>query len=262
MIREGLQTSAAPVDHSGMRGSGAATARSLAGVVATAMLLTAALVFGEIAVQPRDCCAGRHPYISIYDRPLAQADVVLVTGDGQAFGALAQDPLLQHPERIEGGAAEYSYRAQRAVWPVLAWVGSGGQPQLVGWALAILTIVSAGAATTAAALLLARRGSSTWWALIVLVCGVESILEFTPERMAFALLGFGVLAWAARRPWTAVLLCSLSVLTRETMLVAIGAMIVWSFFIERPRWSIRRVAPLATPFVLYALWATALRVRL
>ncbi len=40
-------------------------------VVITALLLTAALVFGEIAVQPRDCCAGRHPYISTYDRRLA-----------------------------------------------------------------------------------------------------------------------------------------------------------------------------------------------
>ncbi len=185
-----------------------------------------------------------------------------MTGDGQAFGALAQDPLLQHPERIGGGAAEYSYRAQRAVWAALAWGGSLGQPELVGWALALLTIMSAGAAVAAAALHLIRRGTSPWWALLVLVCGVESMLEFTPELLAFALLGFAVLAWSDRRPWVAVALCCLSVATRETMLVAVAAMLMWSLCLESPRWSVRRVAPLATPFAFYALWASVLRLRL
>jgi hypothetical protein len=238
--------------------------RSIAGVVVAAVVVTAVLVFGEIAVQPSDCCAGRHPYASVYDRQVQPVDVVLVAGDGQAFGALAQDPLLQHPERIGGGAAEYSYRAQRAVWALLAWAGSLGQPELVGWALAVLTVLSAGAAAAAAALLLRRRETSPWWALLVLVCGLESILEFTPELLAFALLGFAVLAWTDRRPrpWLAALLCCLSVATRETMLVAVAAMVMWSFCTQRPRWSVRRVAPLATPFVFYALWASALRLRL
>jgi hypothetical protein len=245
-----------------MTGRNSAGMRSIAGVVVAALLLTAVLVIGEIAVQPRDCCAGRHPYASVYNRPVPQVDVVLVSGDGQAFGALAQDPLLRHPERIGGGAAEYSYRAQRAVWAALAWAGSVGQPELVGWVLALLTILSAGAAAAAAALLLTRRGSSPWWALLVLVCGIESIFEFTPELLAFALLGFAVLAWTERRPWPAALLCCLSVATRETMLVAVAALLVWSFCMERPRWSVRRVVPLATPFVFSAVWASALRLRL
>ena len=134
------------------------------------------------------------------------------------------------------------------MWPALAWAGSLGQPELVGWVLALLTIMSAGAAAAAAALLLVRRGTSPWWALLVLVCGIESILEFTPELLAFAFLGFAVLAWADRRPWPAAFLCCLSVATRETMLVAVAAMLLWSFCLERPRWSVRRVVPLAAPF--------------
>jgi hypothetical protein len=200
--------------------------------------------------------------MSSYGRELSAVDTILVQGDGQTFGALAQDPLLRHPERADGGAVEYSYRAQRPVWAVLAWAGSAGQPGLVGWALALLTIVSAGAVVAGIALLLVQRGASPWWALGALVFGAESIFEFTPELLAFAFAAFAILAWGQRRRGLATTLLCLSVLTRETMLVVVVVLALWSLVEEVPRWSIRRVLPLATPLALYAAWATVLRLRL
>jgi hypothetical protein len=229
-------------------------------VVATAV--TAVLVVGQIAVQPERCCVGSHPIMSSYGRELSRVDTILVQGDGQTFGALAQDPLLRHPERADGGAVEYSYRAQRPVWAVLAWAGSAGQPGLVGWVLALLTVVSAGAVVAGIALLLAQRGASPWWALGALVFGAESIFEFTPELLAFAFAAFAILAWQRRRPASATTLFCLAALTRETMLLVVVVLALWSLVNETPRWSVRRVVPLATPFAVYAAWATVLRVRL
>ena len=92
-------------------------------------------------------------------------------GDGQAFAAIAQDPLLARPAVI-GSSTDYAYRAQRPLWGYLGWLASLGQPALVPWALAALTICSGAAATFVVALLLLRRGLNPWWALGVLIVGV------------------------------------------------------------------------------------------
>jgi hypothetical protein len=231
-------------------------------VALVAVVVSAFLVVAQVAAQPQRCCAGKHPYSSVYDRQLSKIDMVLVAGDGQAFGTLAQDPLLQRTGTIEGGAREYSYRAQRPLWAALAWLGSGGQPGLVGWALAVLTILSAGAAVAATGLLLRLRGASPWWALAVLVAGIESILELTPELFAFALAAFALVAWQRRRPVPATLLFCAAALTRESMLVLVGALALWTLLIELPRWSWRHVAPLALPVVCYGAWSLVLQLRI
>src|SRR6185295_4483929 len=110
----------------------------------------------------------------------------LVTGDGQAFAALAQDPLLERPGVIKA-EGEYSYRAQRPLWGYLAWMASLGHADLTGWALAALTILSCGLACGAAASLLAERGASPWWALLVIIPAQETLSTLTPELLAFAL---------------------------------------------------------------------------
>jgi hypothetical protein len=63
---------------------------------------------------------------------------------------------------------------------------------------------------------------------------------------------------------TAVTLLSLAALTRETMLVGVGVLVCWELMhatgslVAR----VRRVAPLAMPFVAYAAWITVLRLHL
>ena len=211
--------------------------RSRPTVIAVAVvgaLLAACVVFGEIAVQPENCCAGRHPYATLYDRHLTKVEVVLASGDGQAFAAIAQDPLLRRP-KVLGGASEFAYRAQRPAWAYLTWAGSLGLPDLTGWVLAVLTVLSCGAACAAAAQLLVDRGVNGWWGVGVVVAGLDSLTEFTPELLAFALAGAALLLWRRDRRALAVAALCCSVATRETMLVAVAALAAWEVFsVGRP----------------------------
>ena len=220
-------------------------------IVAVALVgtvLAALFVGGMIHAANPTCCPGEHPYVTLYDRERSQIEALLVTGDGQAFAALAQDPLLVHPEAIEA-KGEYAYRAQRPLWAYLDWIGSLGRSEYTGWVLAFLTVVSCGLACGAAAALLAERGASPWWALLVLVAAQETLSMLTPELLAFALLASGVWLWERRRRWAAVGALSLGVLTRESMIVGVAALAlreVWSGRDDR-RAAARRAALLAIP---------------
>ncbi len=226
------------------------------------LILTTALVAASALTQSSRCCAGQDPYISLYNRSLSHVESVLVHGDGQAFAAIAQDPLLARPAVI-GSSTDYAYRAQRPLWGYLGWLASLGQPGLVPWALAALTICSGAAATFVVALLLLRRGLNPWWALGVLIVGVRALMGYTPELAALALLGAGVLLWRdGRDRWAVVALC-LAALTRESMLVGVAALAVWELaHPRRPASSRRHVRALTWPFVAYGSWVAVISLRL
>ena len=121
-------------------------------------MLSTVLVVASAASQSSRCCAGQDPYVSSYNRSLSHVESVLVHGDGQAFAAIAQDPSLARPAAMIGSSTDYAYRAQRPLWSYVAWVGSGGQGQLVPWVLAVLAAYSGAAATWVMALLLRDDG--------------------------------------------------------------------------------------------------------
>ena len=219
------------------------------------------VVLGAIASQPSPCCFGKHPYVSLYDRPLSRVDAVLAEGDGQSFAAIAQDPLLRRPDVMASG--EFSYRAQRPVWGYLDWIAAFGQPGLTGWALAVLTILSCAAASVVLGLLLIERGAHPWWSVGLPVLALESLREFTPELLALALFGVGLLLWQRdRRAWSIVVF-SVAVLTRETLLVGVVMLGVWEVLQSRRRYdhTVRSAAPLLVPVGAYALWILALKIR-
>jgi hypothetical protein len=238
--------------------AGRALAVTLAGVV-----IAAAIVVNLVDAARPECCDGRRPYVTLYAHDRNQVEALLVSGDGQAFAALAQDPLLQRPSVIAADG-EYAYRAQRPLWGYLAWAGSAGQADLVGWALVVLAILACGAACGVGALLLLDRGASPWWALGVIAAGYESLGTLTPELFALALFGAGVLLWTRdRRAW-AIAAMAAAVLTRETMILGVGAYALWLFahvdgsFAMR----LRRVLPFAVPVAALATWDAVLRLRL
>lgn len=234
----------------------------MAPVVAVALIAATVFVAGRVFAQPSPCCRHRPNFVSLYERPLPKVDAVLVEGDGWAFAALAQDPLLRRPSVIEP-AGEFSYRAQRPLWGYLTWVASIGQPDLTGWALAALTILSCGAAVAAVGSLLRDREVSPWWALLVLVAAVETLAEFTPELLALALLVVGIRWWQRDRRAAAVVALIAAVLTRETMLVGVAALAVWTFAGPSSRRASRPrdVAPLLGPFAAFAAWVAVLTAR-
>ncbi len=241
---------------------GPAPRRQLAAVVFAGLVLSTTFVAASALSQSSQCCADQHPYISLYNRSLSRVESVLVHGDGQAFAAVAQDPSLARPAVI-GSATDYAYRAQRPLWSYLAWSGSFGQPQLVPWVMAALAALSGAAATWVMALLLLRRRASPWWALLVVVVGVRAVMGFTPELLAFALFGAGVLCWQSRRDGWAVGALCLAALTRESMLVGVAALACWELAHDpRTRGSIRRLGQLVWPFAAYVLWVGVIDLRL
>jgi hypothetical protein len=233
--------------------------------VALAGMVIASAAFVGRLLQPQPCCSTnspKQPYVALYDRRLSQVDAVLGEGDGQAFAALAQDPLMQRPS-VMAGHGEYAYRAQRPVWGYLTWMGSVGQPALTGWVLAALTILSCGLASALVGLLLRSRGTSAWWALLVPVFATRTLLELTPELLALGLFVAGVLWWERERRGVAVLAFAAAALTRETMLVGVAAVAAWSavhWYRSVEHW-VRRLAPLVAPFAAYAAWVVVLRLR-
>jgi hypothetical protein len=225
------------------------------------LLLGTLLVAGTVASEPSPCCSGA-PYVSLYNRPLNRLDAVLARGDGQAFAALARDPLLRRPSVI-ANRGDFAYRAQRPVWGELAWMASLGQPGAVPGVLALLTVASCGAACAVGALLLGPRRVSPWWALLIPIVALETLREFTPELLAFALLGLGVVWWQRDRHAAATALLCVAALTRETMLVGVGALAVWAAVHAGPRVRdrVRAALPLAAPFVVYAAWVLIVAAR-
>jgi hypothetical protein len=96
------------------------------------------------------------------------------------------------------------------------------------------------------------------------IAGFETLTEMTPELFAVALIGAGVLLWQRDRRIAAVLLFILTVLTRETGMVAIVALAGWDVVAQSGplRARIRRVATLAIPAGVYLVWIGFLRLRL
>jgi len=233
----------------------------LVAVGVAGLLIGTFLVVGTIASEPTPCCSGA-PYVRLYDRPLNQLDAVLARGDGQAFAAIAQDPLLQRPSVI-ANRGDFAYRAQRPVWSALAWALSLGQPDAVAWVLALLTIVSCAAACAVGALLLLERRVSPWWSLLIPIVALETLREFTPELLAFALLGLGLWWWQRDRHRAATVVFCVAALTRETMLVGVGALALWTLIHAGPtlRSKVRSVLPLAAPFVVYLGWVVVVTAR-
>lgn len=239
------------------------TTRAVLLVALVGTVLGAAISIAYVATQPSPCCGDLKPFVSILPVPLSRIDATLAEGDGHAFAAIAEDPLMRRPEVFQD-PRDFAYREQRPVWGYLAWAGSLGGADRVGWVLLVLTVLSCGLATAATALLLLDRQRSTWWALLVPIVGFETLTELTPELLAYSLLALGLWCWARSRRGAAVLCLSAAALTRETMLFGVAALALWELWEHRHhlRAGMRRTALLAIPFAVYAAWIVVVRLRL
>jgi hypothetical protein len=209
------------------------------------------------------------PYTRLYDHQTRGLRGALAAGDGQAYSALAQDPTMARPDVFVAGRTDAAYRYQRPVLGYLAWIASFGQPDREAGAQAGLVVAGAAVAVGACAELLRRRRREPWLALsVLLVPGMQSALAgVTSEPIALAFLSLGLLAWwdQPRRGAMAVALFALAALTRETSLVAIGALAIVEATTGRarsPRERWRCAEPLLVPFAAYAAWVVVLRVGL
>lgn len=202
------------------------------------------------------------PYVRLYDHPGTQLEAVLNQGDGQAFAALAQDPLLRRPEVFRAGRAEAAYRAQRPLLGWSAWAASGGRAGLVPLMLLALSVAGFALLGAVLAWLLDRRGASVLWALpVVLSPGALVTLDWAgPETLgtAAALVGLGL--WVDDRRGAAIAALVAAGLLRESLLLVPVAIAAHNLLIDRRPW--RYVAPFAIPPAIYAIWVGIVWLRL
>jgi hypothetical protein len=234
--------------------------------IATAGILSALLgtvLVGYLATGARrQAPVVRPAYVHYYDnrRLTDPFEIMAVQSDGQAYAALARDPLLGHPEEFPS-RAEAAYRAQRPLLGWLAWAGSLGDPRHVPPALAVLAIIGVGFAGTALAALLAQRAAPVLPAAgVALLPGAfESLTWLGPEALGLGLAAAGLVTWHSRRPWLATVLMSAAALTRERLLVVPAGLFLTTspdgrLGDARRRW-------LLIPFVVFAVWALLVTAR-
>lgn len=193
-----------------------------------------------------------HPF----DAPTNGVDRALLLHDGQTYAALAQDPLLDRPELFYGNAEEEAYRASRPMLGWLAWALSFGQSGLVPEALLALTILSTAAMVASGGWLasLVNRDPRTAWGLVALpgAIAATSFIGLTDAlATALALAGFSL--WRTDRAGWAVAAFAAAILTRETGVLAVVAILL----VER-----RRALALLWSTPPYAAWLVVVRLRL
>lgn len=146
--------------------------------------------------------------------------------DGQFFWRIAVDPLL-HDSATIGIFHGQEYRAQRMLYPALAWLLAGGAKalipytlQIVGWAAA-LTLVGVFARVAE------DLGRSPWWGLpLGLQPGIYlGMTRDLADPLAVALLVVAILALDRERPALAAIATAAAVLTRESMVLLVVALV-------------------------------------
>lgn len=142
--------------------------------------------------------------------------------DGQFYYLLALNPFATHPALAGASFDLPAYRAQRILYPLLAWALSlGGRPALIPWMLVAINLAAIAVIGALGAKLAQRLGVAPLWgvALAFYPGLLVSLAGDLAEPLALA-CALGGLLCALTRPqprwgWAALLL-SLAVLARET----------------------------------------------
>jgi hypothetical protein len=129
--------------------------------------------------------------------------------DGQFYYYIAQDPFLRNPYTAR--ALDNNLRYRRILYPLLAWLLSGGRRGLLPYVLIAINVVACTAVAAAAAVASRRAGQTAWLALAVAIFpGVwVSLTRDMTEPLQLALATWGLLLESA-------LLLFLSSLAKET----------------------------------------------
>ncbi len=146
--------------------------------------------------------------------------------DGQFYYRLALDPANLHKTAF-GVTLDAGFRIQRIGLPVLAWLASGGQHQLVPDALVAVNLAALVVLAWLGGILARDAGRHAAWGL--LVAGywgfLFSIGRDLPEVVASCFLVGGLVALRRNRPLIAGIVFACAVLTLETTLdvvIAVG----------------------------------------
>jgi hypothetical protein len=144
--------------------------------------------------------------------------------DGQFYYRLALDPANWNKTAF-GITMDQSYRYTRIGYPVLAWLGSFGQHQLVPVVLVAINLLGVAAMAVLGGMFARESGRHALWGLAFAAYFglVISVGRDTAEPLAEACMLGGLLAYRRARPVLAAVLFAYGGITRETILFAPGA---------------------------------------
>ena len=157
--------------------------------------------------------------------------------DGKYFFVQANDPLILEPEDNAAVLDRPVYRSQRMLYPLLAGGGGLFSADAIVATLVLINVVALGVGTWVVALLAVRMGGAPWWGLaFVLNLGFISEMNIDGAGVVAAAAAFGaVLMLLDEKLGWAVALLTISVLSREAMLIAVVGSAFWLWRRERRR---------------------------
>jgi len=228
-------------------------------VLAVVAVLIAAVMMGsQLAFLPADREAGDPVARTLMRTDTDARERLLIRGDGQFFAALATDPSMSRPDVLRESPRGYAYRWIRPLLSWLAWAGSLGRPGAVPSALIALTALSAGVLVLGAAMLARTLRRTPSWALATLALpGSVVILEWTgPELLATGLVlaAISLILREGRPTAPAVILLTLSVLSRETLLLVCLGLATWLWIQRGRRIQVADLAVVGIPGAVLAGW--------
>jgi hypothetical protein len=147
--------------------------------------------------------------------------------DGQFYYRLALDPVNWNKTAF-GITMDQSYRYTRIGYPVLAWLVSLGQHQLVPIALVVINLLGVAAMAFLGGMFARESGRHALWGLAFAAYFglVISVGRDTAEPLAEACMLGGLLAYRRSKPVLATCLFAVGAVTRETILLAPAAIAV------------------------------------
>jgi hypothetical protein len=182
--------------------------------------------------------------------------------DGQFFYRLALGPL-NFSHMAYGITMDRPYRYMRIGYPVLTWLVALGQHVLVPAMLVAVNVAAVAVVGYLGGIFAQQGGRHAAWGLLLpgYFGLITSLSRNTAEPLAAACLLAGLLAIRARRGALAAVLLTCGVLTRETVMVAVGAVaIVRIVGIVRHRHGPGRGdLPWVVPTVAFALWQVVVK---
>ena len=196
-----------------------------------AVALAGALVF--VALRLEVAAKGHISHFVLAAAPFSHAGRVprglgLINGigyDGQFYYRLALDPANLH--RVAYGITlDTPFRLERIAYPALAWLLAAGRAGAVPWSLVAVNALALAALGVIGGTLSRRAGRHALWGLLLVAYFgfVFSLGRDLTEPLAAVGMVGGLLAYRAGRPVLAGAAFTLGVLSRETVLVAVGAL--------------------------------------
>jgi hypothetical protein len=150
--------------------------------------------------------------------------VPLAGYDGQFYYRLALNPFNWH-QTAYGITMDHNYRYTRIGYPLVAWILSAGQHQLVPTVLVVINLICVGIIGWLGGKFARESGRHALWGLLfVAYFGlVISVGRDTAEPLADACMLGGLLAYRHSRYVLAALLVAYGVITNEPILVLAAA---------------------------------------